>query len=386
MEASGIPIYCSFNEIVPIKKAVPNPNNPNHHPSEQIRLLAKIIKAQGWRSPIVMSRRSGFIVKGHGRLMAAEVLDVDEVPVDWQEYATEAEEWADLQADNQIAELAEWDSEAAVAKMLEFDGEIDLELFGISEKDIDNFPVRDFDGLDDEFDVDPNEVQTDIQVGQIFKLGRHRLMCGDALNDLHINQLLGAADPDFLFTDPPYEFDMTQLFNILPNINVCHYLFMVGFKQMIDLVKLKYLKPRFDLIYVRSNITSPMGNNKVPHYKHVQLIYFTSGDSKTIFDKRRACGAFSEKALYPTVIEEEKHVSKSEFGYGKDMGAICKIISGFKFDTMLDLFAGSGTFLMACEKMGKTCYAMELDPKSCQLIIDRYENATGEEAQKILET
>jgi hypothetical protein len=136
MDASGIPIYCSFNEIVPIKKAVPNPNNPNRHPPEQIRLLAKIIKAQGWRSPIVMSRRSGFIVKGHGRLMAAEALDVDEVPVDWQEYATEAEEWADLQADNQIAELAEWDSEVAVAKMLEFEGEIDLELFGIPESNL----------------------------------------------------------------------------------------------------------------------------------------------------------------------------------------------------------------------------------------------------------
>jgi hypothetical protein len=127
-----------------------------------------------------------------------------------------------------------------------------------------------------------------------------------------------------------------------------------------------------------------MGNNKVPHYKHIQLIYFTKDKAKSIFDKLCARGAFSDAAFFPTVIEEEEHVNKKEFGYGKDLGAICKIISGFDFKEMLDLFGGSGTFLMACEKMGKTCYAMELDPKSCQLIINRWEkDTTQNKAQKI---
>lgn len=100
--ASGIPVHCSFDEIANVASLVPNPRNPNTHPEKQIQLLAKIIKNQGWRAPITVSKRSGFIVRGHGRLLAAQFLGVDQVPVDRQDYATEAEEWADL-----IAELAE---------------------------------------------------------------------------------------------------------------------------------------------------------------------------------------------------------------------------------------------------------------------------------------
>lgn len=88
---------------------VENPRNPNRHPLAQIEALAKVIQKTGWRSPIVISTRSGFIVKGHGRLEAARRLAVAEVPVEYQAYATEAEEWSDMIADNRIGELAEMD-------------------------------------------------------------------------------------------------------------------------------------------------------------------------------------------------------------------------------------------------------------------------------------
>ena len=87
----------------------PHPRNPNTHPDEQIRLLAKIIKETGWRSPVVVSARSGFVVKGHGRLLAAIHAGFDSVPVDVQDYADEAQELADMVADNEIAELSETD-------------------------------------------------------------------------------------------------------------------------------------------------------------------------------------------------------------------------------------------------------------------------------------
>lgn len=107
---SEIPIHCAYDSLVPIEKIVPNPRNESIHPhnKSQIELLAKIIRAQGWRNAIVVSNRSGFITKGHGRLAAAQILKSDRVPVDYQDYATEAEEWADMIADNRIAELAEF--------------------------------------------------------------------------------------------------------------------------------------------------------------------------------------------------------------------------------------------------------------------------------------
>ena len=101
--AGGVPVFCAHDAIVPLKEIQPNPKNPNQHPPEQIKLLASIIRATGWRAPITVSKRSGLVTKGHGRLMAAELEDLTEAPVDYQDYASEAEELADLTADNRIA-------------------------------------------------------------------------------------------------------------------------------------------------------------------------------------------------------------------------------------------------------------------------------------------
>ena len=380
--ADGIPVYCAHDAIVDLIKLLPHPNNPNKHNDAQIKMGARIIKGNGWRNPITVSKLSGFITKGHGRLLFAQALGVTSAPVDYQEYANEAEEWQDILADNRLAELAEPDLDL-VKDILENTENIDALLTGydldelLKETGSVEIPV------DDGFDENPDEIETDIQIGQIFQLGRHRLMCGDATNDLHINQLMGDDDADFLFTDPPYEFDVIKLLNIIQFIDIKHILMMVGFAQEIELLKSDALTPKFDMIYLRRHHVSPP--RKIPdhpHFMHVSLIYFTRGDVKSNFDRRLARGAFSDAAFFPSVIEEEAHVDKREFGYGKDLSAICKIISGFDFKIMLDLFGGSGTFLMACEKMNKTCYCMELDPKSCQLIINRWEKATGEKAEK----
>jgi ParB-like chromosome segregation protein Spo0J len=124
---------------VDVETLVPNPRNPNRHSDEQIRLLSKIIRHQGWRAPVTVSNRSGFIVRGHGRLAAAKLLGVDLVPVDRQDYATEAEEWADLVADNRLSELNEMDGAALKDILQELDSGMlqvlgaDLELTGFTE-------------------------------------------------------------------------------------------------------------------------------------------------------------------------------------------------------------------------------------------------------------
>jgi len=140
MKTEAIPkpsIYCSRTEVWPIAKLKPNPRNPNRHPPEQIRLLAKIICAQGWRSPVVVSKLSGLIVKGHGRLEAAKLAGLTEVPVDLQDYADEATEWADLVADNRLTELAEIDNDALKDLLIELDtGDIDMEMTGFTQRDM----------------------------------------------------------------------------------------------------------------------------------------------------------------------------------------------------------------------------------------------------------
>jgi len=106
---STIPIFCVHSKLVPVSELIENPRNPNRHPLDQIELLARVIEANGWRSPIVVSNQSGFIVKGHGRYEAAKRLALIEVPVEYQDYASEAEEWSDMIADNVIADMAEID-------------------------------------------------------------------------------------------------------------------------------------------------------------------------------------------------------------------------------------------------------------------------------------
>jgi ParB-like chromosome segregation protein Spo0J len=136
-KADGVPVYCSFTSLVKTESVVPNPRNPNQHPDDQIELLAKIIDAQGWRNPIVVSDRSGFITKGHGRLLAAQHLGKTLVPVDVQHYENEAAEHADLIADNRIAELSEMDR-GALAELIAAvdDGTIDTDLTGYLEGEI----------------------------------------------------------------------------------------------------------------------------------------------------------------------------------------------------------------------------------------------------------
>ena len=152
--ASGIRVHCAHGRLADVTTLVANPRNPNRHPDQQIALLAKIIRHQGWRNPIVISKRSGFIVAGHGRLQAAKLLNVELVPVDEQDFATEADEWAHLLADNRIAELAETDGAILKDVLVELDtGAFDMDLTGFDAAELErvinsyhapeDFPVAD---------------------------------------------------------------------------------------------------------------------------------------------------------------------------------------------------------------------------------------------------
>ncbi len=254
--ASGIPVYCAFDKILKIDSVQPNPKNPNQHSEEQIALLAKIIGTQGWRAPITISTRSGLVVRGHGRLQAALEAGYTEVPVDYQAYTDEESELADLVADNRIAELAQMDAqmlsdifqnlsdfdleltgftedalkdilvipeekidlEAALAQMdaqmlsdiFQNLSDFDLELTGFTEdalKDILVIPEEKIDLEAADRKVPKPEVRPFTQVGDIWEIGKHRLICGDSTKAHTYKKLMQGEAAQLVITDPPYNVD-----------------------------------------------------------------------------------------------------------------------------------------------------------------------------------
>lgn len=201
----GCAVYCSFDKIVPIRELKPNPANPNTHGDSQIKLLGDIIESTGWRAPITVSKRSGLIVKGHGRRMAAIHKGLQYAPVEYQDYATDAEERADLLADNRIAELAEMDEGKLADMIKDIQGEISTELAGYTAKDIENLlgDVKP-DTVDDGADAEEKEFPAVCKPGDLWHLGRHRLLCGSATNEADISRLMGSDRAQMVHTDPPY--------------------------------------------------------------------------------------------------------------------------------------------------------------------------------------
>jgi ParB-like chromosome segregation protein Spo0J len=162
-EPKTIPVYCSYSKLEDITAIIPNPRNPNQHPEKQIELLAKIIKNQGWRAPITVSNRSGFVVRGHGRLMAAQLLALSEVPIDRQDYENEAAEWADLIADNRLAELSNLNPILLKELIDELNmDDFDMDLTGFTEKDIEKLMIQ-FGIPDEEFKEYDESIEKDVK-------------------------------------------------------------------------------------------------------------------------------------------------------------------------------------------------------------------------------
>jgi DNA modification methylase len=203
LHAGHIPVFCAHTNLVAIEKLVPNPRNPNTHPEKQIELLAKIIKAQGWRNPVVVSKRCGFVIKGHGRLAAAKLLAAEVVPVDFQDYDNEAAEWADMVADNRIAELAEADEESLKALLKDLDGRIDLDLTGFDADSLDDILER-LETKEGDVSVPAPPVNPLTKPGDLYELGGHRLLCGDSTNAEDVRHVMNGQRAILFATDPPY--------------------------------------------------------------------------------------------------------------------------------------------------------------------------------------
>lgn len=396
-----ITVFCSFTKMVNVEELVENPKNPNKHPESQIKALAKIIKGNGWRAPITVSNRSGFVVKGHGRLMAAKLLGCIDVPVDFQDYASEAAEYADLIADNKIAEFAKNDDEVLKQLLAEVHSSgMDIELTGFNASDLEHLLGAGFDApefLQDADEVPDAPVDPIAKPGDVWVLGNHRLMCGDSTVINDVEKLMGKEKADLIFTDPPYNVDyeggnglkiqndsmndesffqflMCAFSNMLlvskpgSAIYVCH-ADSEGANFRLSMKKSGWLLKQC-LIWVKSSLV--MGRQDY-HWQHEPILYgWAPGASHNWYADRKQT----------TVWHFDKPRKNGEHPTMKPVELIeqAAINSSKQNDVVLDLFGGSGTTLIACERTGRQARLMELDPKYCDVIIERWQNFTGKTA------
>lgn len=408
--ADGVPVFCAHDAIVDVAKLVPNPKNPNQHPDSQIQLLGRIIRQAGWRQPITVSKRSGFIVKGHGRLAAALLEGMREAPVDYQNYTTEAEEYADLVADNRIAELAETDNKLLADIFAEIDtGEIPMELTGYTEDEVEGLVTALSEALHndlnepDEIPETPEPEETVTQKGDLWILGRHRVVCGDATSEPDRELLLDGAHPEILLTDPPYcsggfqesgkvtgsigtkQSDGKGGYSTptISSDNLSTRGYQVLMKAVLGAadVKVAYLFTDwrmwvylFDLVEgsglgVRNMIVwnkkSPgMGNGWRAQHELVMFAHRT----KPKWDNHKGYG----NVLEATRSGNELHPTQ------KPVEILEKLLDNTDWaEGVLDPFGGSGTTLIAAESAGQPAYLMEMEPRFVDVIVRRYIKATG---------
>jgi len=373
MKIKSEKIKCEYTELVPLHKLVAHPKNPNEHPDEQIKRLSEIIDYQGMRSPIVVSKMSGFITKGHGRLAALRVLGWENAPVDYQEYDDEAQEYADIVADNAIAEWAALDLGKINQDFLELGPDLEIEMLGI--KDFVIEPIEKFEPQGDEDAVPEVKEDPVTKRGDVWLLGNHRLMCGDSSNLQDVESLMSGVYPDLIHTDPPYGMNAVSKSGVLSK--------NYG-SDIIGDDNTDVAKDSFNLIY-----------GMYPNAKQIWwgANYYSSAlpDSECwlVWDKNNGQSDQTDCELawanFRSVVRQFTQASEKKnrvHPTQKPVSLTEWIIKRFKLTskTIADFFGGSGSTLIAAEKNGLSSYNMEFDPKFCDIIINRWQQYTGKQA------
>lgn len=366
--------------MVSVKELKPNPLNRNSHPKDQIERLAKILEYQGWRYPIKVSKRSGLITSGHGRLEAAKLLKLKEVPVSFQDYADEAQEYADLTADNAIASWSELDLSGINSDIVDLGPDFDLDLLGI--KDFVLEPVEKLEPQCDEDEVPDALPEPKVVKGEVYILGKHRLMCGDSTAITDVERLMDGKKADMVFTDPPYgmrldaeafgyknikgdheDFTPELIQTIFTAFPQCAEVFIWGADYFAEL-----LPNRNDgSLLVWDKFPSDQNSDRIG--SSFETCWSKSKHKRHLVRIQQPFGKFATQREHPT----QKPVTLAEWFFER---------WGKPKDNLVDLFGGSGSTLIACEKTDRQCFMMELDPHYCGVILDRWQKFTGKKAHR----
>lgn len=361
----------------------PHPRNPRVHPESQISKLVNSLKEFGWAKPVVVSS-DNYILAGHGCVEAAKQAGHKKVPVSIMPYkAQSAQGIGFMLADNRIEDDAEDDLDVlkkAIEELKEFD--FDISLAGFEDIELDDLLN---DPHEESFDVDA-EVGAGKPIitksGDLLELGRHRLLCGDSTIKADVERLMDGKKADMVFTDPPYGVSRDKGFGGFVGFG--------GFGQPI--ARRKYQddwdsdrppKDCFDKLMDLAQVVLIFGGN-----------YFADILPKSthwlVWDKLNTMPTFGDCELIWT-NSTRKSVKKVVFEYNgllgkektrshptqKPVGLLVKIIAEYEAVSVCDPFLGSGTTLIACEQLNRTCYGMEIDPRYCDVIVRRYIDYVG---------
>ena len=389
-------------EWVSPQTLTPYPQNAKKHPPEQIDHIANSIKQFGWQQPIVVDKNNVVII-GHGRLFAARQLMLDSVPVVYAENLTDDQVKALRLADNQTA-ISEYDFSLLEQELAALDiAGVDMSMFGfeVGEDFEDHSQI-----LEDETPDLPEEPVS--KRGQVWQLGEHRLMCGDSTSLEDVKNLTGGGmRADMVFTDPPYGMDLDTDFSSM--VNHLDFAKDKGFKsgKKYDAGIVDDFSPEMinTIFAISADEVFLWGADY-----YAELLPDRNDGSWIVWDKRANGNDdlqedYSSDKMYGSCFElcwskkrhkrdiarvkwagvfgTEQEPDKKRFHpTQKPVGLSAWFIQRYsdKGQTILDLFGGSGSTLLACEQLGRKCCMMELDPHYVDVIIKRWEDYTGRKA------
>ena len=381
-------------QLVPVTKLVPYVNNARTHSPEQINKLRSSLREFGFINPVIIDRDFG-VIAGHGRILAAKEEGIAEVPCVFADHLTQAQKKAYILADNRMAMDAGWDEELLRVEIEALQAEaFDLSLTGFDEKELSDLFKDDADVQEDDFDVDAElEKPTFSKFGDVWTLGRHRLVCGDSTKADTFTVLMNGRKANLVVTDPPYNVNYEGTAGKIKNDNLADekfYQFLFEAFSNIEKVMaddasiyvfhadtegLNFRKAFSDAGFYLSGCCiwkkpSLVLGRSPYQWQHEPCLYGwkKSGKHQWYADRKQT-----------TIWEFEKTKRNTDHPTMKPIPLLAYPIqnSSMSNTLVLDPFGGSGSTMIACEQTDRDCYTIELDEKYCDVIVKRYIEQVG---------
>ena len=372
-----------------VEDLIPYARNSRTHSDEQVAQIAASVREFGWTNPVLVDGENG-IIAGHGRVLAARKLGMDEVPCIELAGLTDTQRRAYIIADNKTAELAGWDNELLAIEFAELaDAGFDNLLTGFTQDEIDAMkPEQIPEGLTDEDAVPEVQAEPVSKLGDVWLLGKHRVMCGDSTSIETVDVLTQGGKADMVFTDPPYGVDYKGIKNddrsgledllrgafgnFLASAKSGASIYVFHSDRCVDIfhrVFREFFHFSSMIIWAKNSLTLSQTDYQSMHepclygwMDNGTHSWYSDRKQTSVwrFDKERVVGHTTPK---PVALVAQAIGNSSKGG-----------------DTVLDLFGGSGSTLIACEKTGREARLMELDPKYVDVIVRRWQEFTGKQA------